>query len=218
MIDNIDDLRHPPRYKYRITLPAWGRRIESLLIVRMPWFEPFEMAGLFAVHARPVPLAAPRVGSVTEFHTIEMPAGFAGYGLPLERSERCPWATYSCQVYADAARLHCERRVQFLGGIVAPVDFGEFKRFWEACVRWDGEDIVLVQNSSPLACVSGELSLDVGQNWSRHVPRPSGIERLNLVRRWTRRQPHDFRMQDLVTQLTGAQWIVEFQNPPAGKK
>ena len=80
---------------------------------------------------------------------IQVPEGFSGYGLPPERIESCPWATYRNEVAMDDGQLLCKRHVQFLGGFVSPQEFGGFRRYWEACARWDQEDIVLMTNNSP---------------------------------------------------------------------
>jgi hypothetical protein len=139
------DLRTDLSYTYTMLLRSWARPIERLLLLRVPWAEPAVYEGPLVARQRLHPLATPLVNSVTEEHEIELPPGFTGYGLPCERDEECPWASYHCSVRLQDGRLRCTRRLVMRGGIVPAERFDEMKRFWEACVRSDTMDVVLVR-------------------------------------------------------------------------
>jgi hypothetical protein len=139
------DLRTDLSYGYSVLLRSWARPIERLLLLRVPWAEPARHEGPLVARQRLHHLAVPLVNSVTEEHDIEMPPGFTGYGLPCERDEECPWGSYHCSIRLEDGRLRCTRRLVMRGGIIPPERFDEMKRFWEACVRSDTMDVVLVR-------------------------------------------------------------------------
>ncbi len=140
-----EDLDGPLTYSCTITLRVWGRRVEKLLLFRVPWAEPALYQGPLAAGERAHALAAPLVQRTAERHRIELPPGFGGYGLPYERAAECPWAAYRCSHRIEDGRLVCERSLAFRGGIVPPEHFAEFRAFWETCTRSDSADVVLTQ-------------------------------------------------------------------------
>jgi hypothetical protein len=144
-IGDIDDLGRDVRYGYRVNLRSWARRIQDLLLFRIPWAESMEFSGPISAAVRHQPLQIPPVLRLVERHEIQIPDGFSGYGLPYVANHECPWCSYSLQVTCDAPQLVCERQMDIRGGIVPAERFAEFKRFWEACARADQADMVLVK-------------------------------------------------------------------------
>jgi hypothetical protein len=140
-----DDLKTDLGYSCEVILPHRARRVERLLLFRIPWVEPVTSEGPLAASERRFPLSTPLVQSTTEEHEIELPPGFGGYGLPVEHEQRCAWGSYRCSVRVEEGRLRCWRRLEVHGGIVAPERFADVKRFYAACRRSDEADVVLVQ-------------------------------------------------------------------------
>jgi len=144
----LEDLTQDVCYEYSLTLNRWGRCIEDILLLRIPWAQPAQTTGPLSAASRVQPLAAPGVLGVSESHEIEIPPGFAGYGLPYLTKKDCDWGTYACSVRVDQTRFICKRQVEYRGGIVPPKRFGEFKDFWEVCARADAADVVLMKTKS----------------------------------------------------------------------
>jgi hypothetical protein len=141
----VEDLKSELGYTCTVALRRRARRIERLLLFRIPWGEPAPFEGPVAAAERVAPLTAPLVQSISEEHEIEVPSGFTGYGLPLECEEHCDWGDYRCSIRFEDGRLLCSRRLESYGGVTPPERFGEVKRFYEACARCDEADVVLVQ-------------------------------------------------------------------------
>jgi hypothetical protein len=141
----LEDLTRDVGYTYTLTLKQWGRLVQDILLFRIPWSEPVQTSGPVSAFERTQPLIAPGVLGMSERHEIELPAGFLGYGLPYACDENSEWGTYFCRITAEGSRLVCERRVDYLGGIIPPERFAEFKQFWEACARADAADVVLMK-------------------------------------------------------------------------
>ena len=145
-LGDVKDIQHNVTYGYRVKLAEWARRIQDLLLFRIPWAEPVDFSGPVSAAVRLQPLQTPAVMRLEERHEIAIPAGFTGYGLPFEVKNECQWANYSCHVTCEDGRLVCQRRMDTRGGIVPTDHFAQFKSFWEACARSDRSDIVLMKN------------------------------------------------------------------------
>jgi hypothetical protein len=144
----LEDLMSDVSYKYRITLKEWGRRIQDILLFRIPWCEPIQTSGPVSASHRVQPLSAPGIIGTAERYEVALPEGFEGYGLPYRVQEESEWGRYSLEMTADGSRLVAERVVDYLGGIVPSENFTEFKRFWDACARADTTDVVLMRTSA----------------------------------------------------------------------
>lgn len=141
----LEDLTSHVCFESSMTLQQWGRRIQDILLFRIPWSEPIQTSGPVSATHRIQPLAAPGVMGTSERYEIDVPEGFAGYGLPYHTEEECQWGRYCCRITTENSRLVAERTVDYLGGIVSPEQFAEFKRFWETCARADAADVVLMK-------------------------------------------------------------------------
>jgi hypothetical protein len=144
-ISGVEDLKSDLAYSYTMTLPRYARRIEKLLLFRVPWSEPAAFEGPIAAAKRLTPLRTPLVQSVTEEHEIELPAGYTGYGLPQTWEAKCSWGSYQCSLSCEGGKLHCTRRLDIHGGMIAADSFNEVKRFFAECARGDEADVVLVR-------------------------------------------------------------------------
>jgi hypothetical protein len=142
-VEHLDDLSGDLAIFHHVNISKLARRIENLLLLRMPWLEPIRDRGFFAAPSRPQPLRVPTY-SVSDRHDLELPSGFSGYGLPLERIEKCDWGRYACRVAIDNGVLCCERTFELRGGFVPPECYSEVQHFTDACVDGDASDIVLI--------------------------------------------------------------------------
>jgi hypothetical protein len=145
---NIDDLALPIQYRYQLHLPQWARAVKDLLLFRIPWAEPMEASGPISAKTRELPLQLPNVMRHVETHTIELPTGFTGYGLPISVRKACAGANYELSIECLAAQLVCRRVMETRSGIVPAEEFSAFKAFWEAGVRADACDLVLVKSAA----------------------------------------------------------------------
>jgi len=144
-LGDVEDLGKDVTFGYRVVLRRWARRIEDLLLFRIPWAEPIEFSGPVSAAERLQPLQTPPVMRLVERHEIALPPGFAGYGLPFEVRHECRWAAYHSRITFQDSRLVCDRQMDTRGGIVPAAAFSEFKRFWEECARADRADVVLIR-------------------------------------------------------------------------
>lgn len=146
-LHNLDDLSRDVAFAYAVVLARWARRIEDLLLLRIPWLEPLATTGPLSARERTEPLIAPAVSSLVEEHDIGLPPGFGGYGLPFVAEHQSAWGRYACRIEVADGRLHCRRTIEYLGGIVPPHRFADFKAYWEACAQSDAADVVLMKSS-----------------------------------------------------------------------
>jgi hypothetical protein len=142
-VEHFDDLNGDLVIFHRAIIGSLARRIEKLMLQRMPWLEPIRDNGFFAPTSRPQPLQVP-THSVSDRLELELPSGYAGYGLPLERLAHCDWGCYQCRVAVDNGLLRCERTFELRGGIVPVERYDEVRRFTDACVDGDASDLVLM--------------------------------------------------------------------------
>src|SRR5262249_20225216 len=140
---NLDDLNADLTISYSVRMSRLARRIQNLMLLQIPWLEPLRDNGFFAAASRPQPLLVP-IHSVSDRHDTELPSGFTGYGLPLERAEQCDWGCYRCVVRVVDGALRCERDFELHGGIVSAERYSEISRFTDACIEGDASDIVLM--------------------------------------------------------------------------
>jgi transglutaminase-like putative cysteine protease len=141
-VEHLDDLNGDLAICHCAVISRLARCIENLLLLRMPWLEPIRDNGFFAAPSRPQPLAVP-IHSVSDRHELDLPSGFSGYGLPLERLEECEWGRYQCRVATDNGVLRCERTFELRGGVIPPERYAEMRLFTGACIDGDASDIVL---------------------------------------------------------------------------
>ncbi len=144
-VSDLVDLSHDITYRYRVHLRQWGRRIQDLLLFRIPWAEAFEFTGPISAAEREHPLQTPPVMRLIEEHVIVLPPGFAGYALPYEVRHYCDWLEYSLSITYEQGRLLCRRTMDSRGGIAPAERFHELRAFWEACTRADQADVVLIK-------------------------------------------------------------------------
>jgi len=145
---SIDDLAEPIRYRYKLQLPRWARPVKDLLLFRIPWAESLEATGPISSPERNLPLQLPNVSRHVETHEIELPPGFAGYGLPVIVKGQCASSVYELSITCEGNRLLCRRWMETRSGIVPSEMFAQFKAFWEAGVRADASDLVLVKSAA----------------------------------------------------------------------
>ncbi len=144
-IGDLLDLNRDVTYGYRVHLQRWGRRVQDLLLFRIPWAEAFEFTGPISAAARDNPLQAPPVMRLVEEHTIALPPSFVGYALPYEARQRCEWLEYSLSIICENGRLLCRRCMDSRGGVAPAERFPELRAFWEECTRADHADVVLMK-------------------------------------------------------------------------
>ncbi|MDA1017668.1 MAG: transglutaminase-like domain-containing protein [Planctomycetota bacterium] len=148
----LDDLMQPVRMRYQVQLRQWGRRIEDILLFRIPWVESIRMTGPMNAAERIQPMRPRELTLQEERQEIRVPDGFEPYGLPYSNSESCPWGSYTRTIRVQADKLVCDRRMEFRDGIVPADQFPDYKAFWEACAHADAADVVLwsrVSTSTP---------------------------------------------------------------------
>ena len=145
---SIDDLAEPIRYRYNLRLPNWARPVKDLLLFRIPWAEPLEATGPISVHERSLPLQLPNVSRHVETHEIQLPPGYAGYGLPVAVKLQCAGSSYELSITCNENRLVCHRVMETRSGIIPSETFPELKAFWERGVRADASDLVLVKSAA----------------------------------------------------------------------
>lgn len=142
---NLKDISQDVSYAYQTTLDQWSRQIEEIILFRIPWIGSMHTAGVVNVQKRTSALQTPNPIRFTDYHKIEIPAGYQGYGLPYEHQLQCKWGCYQASVFVENSHLICQRKVDHLGGIVFEDQYQEFKEYWEACTRADALDVVLMK-------------------------------------------------------------------------
>jgi hypothetical protein len=142
-VECLDDLSSDLVISHVASMGRLARRIQNIMLLRIPWLELLRDTGFFAAPSRPQPLLVP-IRSVSDRHDIELPSGFSGYGLPFERIEQCAWGRYQCLVRIDNGMLRCERDFELCGGIVPAECYNEVKRFMDACIDCDATDVILM--------------------------------------------------------------------------
>lgn len=142
---NLKDITRDVSYSYQTTLDQWCRQIEEIILFRIPWIGSMHTAGVVNVQKRTSALQTPNPIRFTDYHKIEIPAGYQGYGLPYEHKLQCEWGNYRASVFVENSHLICKREVDHLGGIVFEDQYQEFKEYWEACTRADALDVVLMK-------------------------------------------------------------------------
>jgi hypothetical protein len=151
---DLEDLSGQVKVSYSLALRDWGRRIDRLLLFRVPWAEPTYFEGPLTAQDRPQPLISPLVQVTRERHELEFPPGFTTYGLPFQVRQECPCARYQMSIRLEDNRLICERTLAFSGGLVRSDQFAQFKSFWVACTRADDAEIVLTRLDGEKASTS----------------------------------------------------------------
>lgn len=144
---NLKEISSDVSYRYQTTLAQWARQIEQIILFRIPWIGTMHTAGVINVQKRNSALQTPSPIRFSDTHTIQIPTGYQGYGLPYEHQLECPWGRYRATVTEENSQLICQREVDHFGGIVFEEDYQEFKEYWEACTRADALDVVLTKNT-----------------------------------------------------------------------
>ncbi|MBE7463624.1 MAG: DUF3857 domain-containing protein [Planctomycetes bacterium] len=144
----LDVLEESVCYWGRVVLASRTRRVEDILLLRIPWMHAISCSGPFAADERNQPLWLSSTQLTEEEYRIELPRELCGYGLPVSTVESCPWAEYSYRVELERMALVCRRSLKILGGVVPSERFGELKAFWERCARADDTEVILMGCSS----------------------------------------------------------------------
>ncbi|HEV3237880.1 MAG TPA: DUF3857 domain-containing protein [Gemmataceae bacterium] len=142
-VEHLDDLNGDLVISHSAVMSRLARRIQKLMLLRIPWLEPIRENGFFAAISRPQPLLVP-IHSISDRLNIELPTAFTGYGLPWKRIEESDWGRYQCHVRIENGALQCERDFELRGGIVLSEQYRQIRRFTDACIDNDASDIVLI--------------------------------------------------------------------------
>jgi len=145
---NLNDLSQPVSYSCEMTLDQWSRKIEDIILFRVPWMGAMHTVALVNVQKRNSALQAPWPIRFTDYHKIELPAGYRGYGLPYEQHYECEWGRYDASIFEEEGHLICCREVDHRGGIVREDQYLDFKSYWEQCTRADALDVVLMKSDN----------------------------------------------------------------------
>ncbi len=143
----LDDLKVPLQVAYTVRLERFARQVKDIWLFRVPWDGPMVSTGPTTAASRDMHLAAPPPVLLTDEHHVELPAGFAGYGLPLHIQREAFGSEYAIEAGCEDGAVRCVRRVMHRGGIIAPEDFAEFRAYWNGCSRDDATDLVFVRGS-----------------------------------------------------------------------
>ena len=139
----IDDFTQPVRVHYHVQLRRWVRRIQELLLFRIPWVEEIRMTGPMNAAERNQPMHPNQCWRKEERHEITIPHEFVPYGLPYSQTESCSWGSYSRTIRHQDNKLICERRMELHDGIVSGEQFQQYKAFWESCAHADAAEVLL---------------------------------------------------------------------------
>jgi len=142
---NLKDISKDVSFTYQTTLDRWSRQIKEIILFRIPWIGSMHSAGVVNVQKRTTALQTPNPVRFTDYHKIAIPDGYQGYGLPYKNKLRCEWGSYEASVFVEKSHLICQRKVDYLGGIVFEDQYQEYKEYWEACTRADALDVVLMK-------------------------------------------------------------------------
>lgn len=148
LFHNLTDLSQPVTYSCKMTLDQWARKIEDIILFRVPWIGAMHTVALVNVQKRNSALQAPWPIRFSDQHRIELPPGYHGYGLPYQQRFECEWGHYETSIYEEDSHLICHRQVDHLGGIVREEQYLDFKQYWEQCTRADALDVVLMKKPS----------------------------------------------------------------------
>lgn len=144
---DLMDTSEPCEVRYRITLPGKARRVDQIMLLRLPWREPLSVTGPLAAPQRRLAMDTPAIGLWQESYRLALPAGYGGYGLPVSVSRSRRWARYQLEIREEDGCLVAWREIANLGGIIPPEEFEEIKKHWSACAQDDERDVVLFPES-----------------------------------------------------------------------
>ncbi len=145
VIGDLNDLTANVEYSYRMTLPRWARRVKDLLLFRIPWSAPQVDLASLASQQRTLPMQVRNRSRLYERMEIRLPAEFTPYGLPYEANLECPLAKYACRIEHREGTLYCQRTIEFHSNVVPASEFEAVRAYWEAAVRSDEADVVLLR-------------------------------------------------------------------------
>jgi hypothetical protein len=165
----LSELTEHVNLSYRLEIAEWCRSVGELCLLRIPWRNPGSEIAAAADAARQVPFVAPNPAIIHETLEIKLPRDLLPYDLPAEITSSCDWGLLSCSLtfaaLDGAAATHpsgvadgiliAKREVRFLGGVVPPERFGEWRQFRDAIVRADNTDVVLLSERAA-AALNGE--------------------------------------------------------------
>jgi Transglutaminase-like superfamily len=154
-VSGIASLTEHVGFEYRLDIADWCRRVGELCLLRLPWRNAGSETAAGSDAGRPVPFVAPNPAIIRETLEITLPRGVLPYDLPAETTASCDWGRFTCSVSVAEGILTAKREVRFLGGIVPPDRFTEWRQFRDAIVRADDTDVVLLSERAA-AALDGE--------------------------------------------------------------
>lgn len=152
-VSGLDDLAEDRlTVTYRVVLPAVGRRVRDLMLLRLPWAEQLALVGPLASTTRDVPLLSPLAQRRSERQEIALPEGHTAYALPFEHRECNQWMSYQLRIEQVDGRLIATRQVEYAAGpqLISPEEYPAFRAAWGRCARADVTDIVLYSADAAL--------------------------------------------------------------------
>jgi hypothetical protein len=143
-IENLDSNNPELTYRYSFTAQDFIGTAGSFKIMRIPWTDNEEALQALSYEMRTFPyLIKSGTDTVIEHLTLELPATMTPIELPEPVNLQCDNAEYIMNLTFENGKITGIRKLIYRNPEISPVDYPEFKTFFNQVVKSDAQQILL---------------------------------------------------------------------------
>lgn len=144
-ITNLDTLLPTLQYTLVYDVPDYTMEASNLLLVRLPWYAPYEPASALSYKERKYPYEyANYLDTLFEVMTLTLPSGYEPYGLTSSESFTNPISSVERTVRNNNGMLGITRKAVYKKNLVPTEAYQEYKTFHNDVARSDRQSLLLL--------------------------------------------------------------------------
>ncbi|MCO6465588.1 MAG: hypothetical protein J5I53_03140 [Bradyrhizobiaceae bacterium] len=144
-ISNLDSLLPTVEYTLTYEVPNFTMEASDLLIVRLPWYAPFEPAPALSYAKREYPCEFVNyIDTITETLSINLPEGYQPHGAVDQSTFNNPVSNVTHTMKTRGNRMTFTRTATYRSSVVSTTDYESYKSYYNNVARSDRQSLLLV--------------------------------------------------------------------------
>jgi hypothetical protein len=144
-ISDLDTLLPTLEYTLTYEVPDYTVEAAELLIVRLPWYAPYEPASALSYNTRTYPYEfANYIDTLTETMTLSLPAGYQPLGAKEVELYDSPISRVERRLKQQSDELVISRKAIYRRNVVGTDEYQAYKSFHNNVSRSDRQSLLLV--------------------------------------------------------------------------
>lgn len=144
-IENLDTLLPTLEYTLTYEVPDYTMEASNLLIVRLPWYAPFQPEPALSYTSRTYPCEfTTYLDTVVENLSIALPTGYVAHGIKANESFTSPISTVNRTLSITNDVLRATRQATYKRNVVQVDEYDAYKTYYNNVSRSDRQSLLLL--------------------------------------------------------------------------